>query len=331
MYSGKKIILFALIISIMLNENFSFALSKSNNPVSIKDSESQTNFFITNLENKILKSEKNYSIKSLENKISNIFNENSKNSTITDICGQNLTYTLDRESGVLTISGTGEMFDYSGFESAPWKDYSEGINTIIIDEGITHIGDFAFEANQIQSLNFPTTLNSIGQYAFYECKSLKEVIALGNLNFIGGGAFAGCTNLETFNYKGTVAPRYETGFVDTVFVDCPKLKIINVPENYSGSDFCGMDTTKKEKTSIGIWFKNNIAWIAPTITALVGIVTIIIKWDKLKSTLMSKCSCCSCHNKSSDTLDATIISNQNSNPGNLGEQIPNENLNAVTI
>lgn len=314
MYFGKKIILFALIISIMLNENFSFALSKSNALVSIKDLASPPNSFTTNLENKIPKSEKSFSIKSLENKISNIFNENSKNSTTTGICGQNLTYSVDRETGVLTISGTGEMFDYSGFESAPWKDYSEGINAIIIDEGITHIGDFAFEANQIQSLNLPASLNSIGQYAFYECKSLKEVTAFGDLNFIGGGAFAGCTNLETFNYKGTVAPRYETGFVDAVFVDCPKLKIINVPENYSGSDFCGMATTKKEKSSTGNWFKNNIGWIASTVTIIIAGFTIFFNWKKLKQ-------CFPCCNKASDTLSATLDA----------QIIPNKNKNDATI
>lgn len=212
---------------------------------------------------------------------------------------------------MLTISGTGEMFDYSGFESAPWKDYSEGINAIIIDEGITHIGNFAFEANQIQSLNFLTTLNSIGQYAFYECKALKEITALGDLNFIGGGAFAGCTNLETFTYKGTVAPRYETGFVDKVFVDCPKLKVINVLDSYSGSDFCGFATTKNEKTSAGNWFKNSIGWIAPTITALGGIITMIIKWDKIKNTLKSKCSCCPCFDQEDSILTDSITENTN--------------------
>ena len=55
-------------------------------------------------------------------------------------CGDSITWTLD-DSGNLTLSGSGEMWNY-GYVTSPFKDY--GIKTVTIGEGITSIGDYAF-------------------------------------------------------------------------------------------------------------------------------------------------------------------------------------------
>lgn len=57
--------------------------------------------------------------------------------------GDNLSWTSD-DSGTLTISGTGEMQDYSQVEERPWSANSASINNIILDNDVTSIGDNAF-------------------------------------------------------------------------------------------------------------------------------------------------------------------------------------------
>ena len=60
-------------------------------------------------------------------------------------CGEDLTWSYDDETFTLTISGTGEMEDYSYYSSAPWYQYSYEIEYVVITEGVTSIGDYAFE------------------------------------------------------------------------------------------------------------------------------------------------------------------------------------------
>ena len=194
-------------------------------------------------------------------------------------CGENLLYNI-AENGTLIISGEGSMYDYTTFKKAPWKE-SGGIIAIVIESGVTYIGSFAFEEmNYFTSIIVPKTVTSIGEYAFYNCKKLQEVTVLSNLSYVAGGAFEGCSSLVNFTYNGTTAPKYETGIVDSVFVDCTKLKIINVTEGYTGTDFCEMPITKDTSTKQN-WFVKNISWIAPTITAIGGILAIGLNIKKI--------------------------------------------------
>ena len=69
-------------------------------------------------------------------------------------CGDNITWTLDRE-GTLTISGSGEMED-PAFSEVAWQDYRDQITAIIINEGVTSIGDYAFRnCTNIASIILP--------------------------------------------------------------------------------------------------------------------------------------------------------------------------------
>lgn len=86
-------------------------------------------------------------------------------------CGEKLTWTLDSE-GTLTIKGTGEM---ENFWTAPWYDQRRKINKVRINEGVT----------------------SIGEYAFEYCLPLKEVSIPSTVKTINFGAFKGCEILET--------------------------------------------------------------------------------------------------------------------------------------
>ncbi|MBQ2991450.1 MAG: leucine-rich repeat domain-containing protein, partial [Clostridia bacterium] len=45
------------------------------------------------------------------------------------------TWSFDDSTGVLTISGSGAMADYSGSNDQPWASYKDSIQTIVINEG----------------------------------------------------------------------------------------------------------------------------------------------------------------------------------------------------
>ncbi|MCD7831442.1 MAG: leucine-rich repeat protein, partial [Firmicutes bacterium] len=109
-------------------------------------------------------------------------------------CGDNLTWTL--EDGTLTISGTGEMYDYDEF-STPWNDYSDSITSVVIEEGVTAIGSYAFSGMSIESITIPDGVTSIGNSVFYGCTALSSVTIPDSVEYIGEGAFSCCTSLES--------------------------------------------------------------------------------------------------------------------------------------
>ena len=92
-------------------------------------------------------------------------------------CGENLTWTLT-DDGALTISGEGEMYDYSstvGLE-APWNKYASVIKSAVVDDGVTNIGEYAFyNCESIESASLPDTLECIDFGAFYMCRRLARI------------------------------------------------------------------------------------------------------------------------------------------------------------
>lgn len=143
-------------------------------------------------------------------------------------CGENLTWTLD-SAGVLTISGTGAMTDYEtlfieeeGYwiPDVPWYSIRDKIKKVIVAEGVTTIGSFAFcdcsslrevklpetvarlgncvfRSNiSLTNLDLPNGIYSIGGDCFLECSALTTIKLPESLNNLGGFAFTGCTGLE---------------------------------------------------------------------------------------------------------------------------------------
>lgn len=72
-------------------------------------------------------------------------------------CGNGVTWTL--LEGILTISGTGSMSDYSESNHQPWYSCRRSILTVIIEDGVRSIGDYAFYA--CSSLTSVTIPNSV--------------------------------------------------------------------------------------------------------------------------------------------------------------------------
>lgn len=125
-------------------------------------------------------------------------------------CGENLTWSI--QDGTLTISGTGEMDSYSE-SNVPWYNYRDGINNIVINNGVTSIGDNAFtDCANIKTVSLPSSLNRIGHGAFARCSELVQMNLPETIKSIGGSAFEGCDKLveieNDFGYIGNWAVNY---------------------------------------------------------------------------------------------------------------------------
>ena len=131
--------------------------------------------------------------------------------------GDNITWTLD-DAGTLTISGEGEMADYtyitdeSGekITTAPWGDRAK---TVVIEDGVTGIGSYAFfRCTDMTSVTIPESVTSVKQSAFEECLSLKKLTIPSSVASMGDGAFGGCTGLTEINYNAKAATYGQTVF-----------------------------------------------------------------------------------------------------------------------
>lgn len=119
--------------------------------------------------------------------------------------GEGLSWNLD-DSGVLTVSGTGAMPDYGYFDPAPWKSLSSQITKVVIEEGVTSIGVYAFsECRTVNEVSVASTVTSIGKNAFNNCNALAELVLPEGLASIGEEAFCYCNALKTVTIPGSVA------------------------------------------------------------------------------------------------------------------------------
>ena len=119
-------------------------------------------------------------------------------------CGDSITWTLD-DSGNLTLSGSGEMWNY---DTSPFQNYE--IRKATIEDGITSIGDYVFRGCcGMTELTLPNSVRSIGGNAFEGCSGLTELILPNSVTSIGNAAFVGCTGLETITV-GSGNSRYDS-------------------------------------------------------------------------------------------------------------------------
>ncbi len=161
-------------------------------------------------------------------------------------CGDSITWTLD-DSGNLTLSGSGEMWNY-GYVTSPFKDY--GIKTVTIEYGITSIGDYVFRGccgmteltlpNSVTSiggnafegcsglteLTLPNSVTSIGDYAFFGCSGLTKLTLPNGVMSIGGNAFEGCSGLTELTLPNSV-----TSIADDAFHGCRGLTELTLPNS----------------------------------------------------------------------------------------------------
>ena len=201
-------------------------------------------------------------------------------------CGEQATWELYQD-GTLYIKGSGAMSDYSissdandtSFCSAPWyASHRSDIQTVIIEDGITRIGEHAFTycsamhsvsipdsvteigaeafagCSSLESVTIPDGVTKIGSAAFESCGSLKSVTIPSSVTTIGEWAFFGCDSLESVTIPGSV-----TEIGDWAFSDCVFLKSVTNPDSvttigecaFSGCAFLESVTIQGSVTEIG--------------------------------------------------------------------------------
>jgi len=150
--------------------------------------------------------------------------------------GKNIRWEVTGD-GVLTFTGSGSIVDYPE-DPAPWL--KNEIRKVIIGEGITAVGDYAFNNEQsITEVSLPSTLKSIGDSAFYNCAltditlpeglekvehsafrgtKLEKLVLPESVTSVGGSAFSGCKLLADVEIRGE-----DTAMGANAFSGCPLL------------------------------------------------------------------------------------------------------------
>ena len=137
--------------------------------------------------------------------------------------GEKLTWTLD-DAGTLTISGSGAMGNYS-FGRSPFYSNRNAIKSIIIEPGVTSIGNHAFyECRMLKSVSIPDSVISIGNSVFAYCTSLTGVTIPNGVTSIGENIFADCYSLTSVTIPKTV-----TSIGDAAFYNCSGLTSVTIP------------------------------------------------------------------------------------------------------
>ncbi len=161
--------------------------------------------------------------------------------------GKNLSWTLDK-MGTLTINGTGRMADYDDYNGTPvpWGQYRDKITKLVLGEGITYIGEYAFsDCSKITGkLELPESLTAIGWYAFQKCSGFTGRLEIPDgVTSIGEWAFHKCSGFT----GELVLPEGITRIGMQAFYNCSGLSgKLYIPEKVTSIDSwafygCGID------------------------------------------------------------------------------------------
>ena len=161
----------------------------------------------------------------------------------TGSCGANVTYVLD-DAGTLTISGSGEMSNYTGqlpnnfpetyrkyYTPSPFCD-NHSIKRVIIKSGVTSIGSSMFDSCKgLISVQIPNGIKKICGSAFRYCSSLETVHLPDSVTEICSQAFTYCTGLKNINIPAGV-----TTLGSSAFDECTSLTKIEIPSGIDKID-----------------------------------------------------------------------------------------------
>ena len=147
-------------------------------------------------------------------------------------CGvdaDNVMWSLDIATGILTVNGTGKIRDYENGAYAPWYAYRSFISTITLGNGITSIGNWAFaNLTNLKSVTIPDSVIRIGSKAFYytpfDNKNLSkpdEFIYIGHHLISANPSISG----EKDILPGTIS------IADEAFMYCAQLTGITIPDS----------------------------------------------------------------------------------------------------
>lgn len=123
-------------------------------------------------------------------------------------CGDGVSWTLTGDTLAITYdgTGTGAMTDFSSSNDLPWSSYLTSISTITVGEGVTKLGAQSFSmmvGGTPISVSLPSTLTTIGDYAFAGSHALHSIVIPDNVNYIGEAAFSDCLYLDTITINAS--------------------------------------------------------------------------------------------------------------------------------
>lgn len=143
--------------------------------------------------------------------------------------GDNVIGTYSNDHRTLTVSGTGKMWASEAIISDFPVDHQvairvlESITKLVLEEGITNIGEYSFCKTNITEVTIPDSVVVIEANAFEDCKYLEKVVFGKNINTIGPSAFYGCEKLDTLNLTESIKK------IDSyAFGNCKALKFLNI-------------------------------------------------------------------------------------------------------
>ena len=138
---------------------------------------------------------------------------------------ESVTWALDEE-GTLTISGSGEMLNFD-FGKSPWCDYRTSIKKVVIEKGVTSIGDTAFYYCQnLASVDIPDSVTSIEDYAFYSCDKMTQITIPDSVTSIGEHGLAVCKSLTSLTIPNSV-----TSIGEAAIAGCTGLTSLVIPNS----------------------------------------------------------------------------------------------------
>lgn len=180
-------------------------------------------------------------------------------------CGTNLTWELSDE-GLLTISGSGAMTDYWYEENHPWHPYRESIVEVVIEEGVTSIGNSAFyQCEKIAKVSIANSVTSIGRFSFRECYALSDIVIPDGVTDIEQYAFTACYALSSMTLGKGIQ-----NLTPGVLNECSGLQTIYVDQG--NPSYCAVDGvlfSKDQKTLVRVPIDRQGSYAVPN-----GVTTI---------------------------------------------------------
>lgn len=165
------------------------------------------------------------------------------------MCGNEIDWSFDKNTSTLEIIGNGDMYDYSE-SNMPWKSDASKIKSVILSDGITSIGKYAFsECIKLSNITIPNSVTEIGEGAFQNCASLTSIKLPDGITSIGDSVFNGCSNLTNMWLPNSIESVGMSAFQEctklesitlsnkmvsipmTMFNNCSNLKNIVIPNN----------------------------------------------------------------------------------------------------
>ena len=142
-----------------------------------------------------------------------------------------LYYKVDQENNITTIFGNGALSSTTALANVM-------TSNVVIEEGVTSIGNTAFRGlSSLEELTVKGDV-TIGNYAFQGCASLETVTFMGNVTSVGNNAFRGCDGLSTIYYYGTTEPSYANALSSVTLYSS------------KGVSFCGLTPSNLPATQV---------------------------------------------------------------------------------